>query len=97
MSLSAAQVTLLANWVNAGGNLIALRPDAQLAGLLGLTPAGGTLADAYLKVDASSSPGAGIVDETIQFHSAADRYALNGATAIATLYSNATPRRRTRR
>ena len=37
MSLSAAQVTLFTNWVNAGGNLIAMRPDKQLAGLLGLT------------------------------------------------------------
>ena len=28
---------MLTNWVNAGGNLIAMRPDKQLAGLLGLT------------------------------------------------------------
>ena len=34
--------------------------------------------------------GAGIVEQTIQFHGAADLYTLNGATAIATLYSNAT-------
>ena len=32
----------------------------------------------------------GIVNETIQFHSAADLYTLNGATSLATLYSNAT-------
>jgi hypothetical protein len=30
------------------------------------------------------------VGSTIQFHGTADRYALNGATAVATLYSNAT-------
>ena len=35
--------TLLTNWVQAGGNLIAMRPDKKLAGLLGLTDAGGTL------------------------------------------------------
>ncbi len=35
-------------------------------------------------------PGAGIVGETIQFHGAADRYTLAGATSVATLYSNAT-------
>lgn len=90
MSLTAAQVTMFANWVNAGGNLIAMRPDKQLAGLLGLADAGGTLAEGYLRVDTSRTPGNGIVDETIQFHGAADRYTLNGATAVATLYSNAT-------
>ena len=30
------------------------------------------------------------MDETIQFHGSADRYTLNGATALATLYSTAT-------
>ena len=35
--LTAAQVTILTNWVAAGGNLIAMRPDKQLGGLLGLS------------------------------------------------------------
>ena len=35
-SLSTGQVTMLTNWVNAGGNLIAMRPDKKLASLLGL-------------------------------------------------------------
>ena len=34
---------MFTDWVTAGGNLIAMRPDTQLAGLLGLTDAGGTL------------------------------------------------------
>lgn len=89
-SLTSAQVTMLSDWVNAGGNLIALRPDAQLAGLLGLTPASGSLAEGYLLVNTASAPGQGIVNETIQFHGTADHYNLNGATAVATLYSNAT-------
>ena len=38
----------------------------------------------------SMPPGAGIVGSTIQYHGTADRYTLNGATAVATLYSNAT-------
>ena len=38
--LTAAQVTMFTNWVTGGGNLIAMRPDKQLAGLLGLTDAG---------------------------------------------------------
>ena len=90
MTLTAAQVTMLTDWVNGGGNLVAMRPDKQLAGLLGLTDAGTTLANAYLKVDTSAAPGAGIVGQTIQFHGTADRYTLNGATDVATLYSNAT-------
>ena len=81
---------MLSNWVNAGGNLIAMRPDGQLAGLLGLTSAGGTLGNAYLDVDTSAPPGTGITGETIQFHGSADRYTLNGASAVATLYSGPT-------
>ena len=46
---------MLSDWVNAGGNLIAMRPDGQLAGLLGLTAAGATLANAYLKVDTTAA------------------------------------------
>ncbi|MFP5415901.1 MAG: DUF4082 domain-containing protein [Actinomycetes bacterium] len=86
---TSAQVTLFADWVNAGGNLIAMRPDSQLAGLLGLVPAGGTLSEGYLRVDTSTRPGSGIVGETMQFHGTADRYTLNGARAVATLYSGA--------
>jgi len=89
-ALTPAQVTALTGWVNGGGNLVAMRPDKQLAGLLGLTDAGSTLANAYLKVDASAPPGAGIVNSTIQYHGTADRYTVNGATSVATLYSNAT-------
>ena len=90
MPLTAAQVTMLSNWVTGGGNLIAMEPDAQLAGLLGITPGGTTLADGYLLVDTSIAPGNGIVGQTMQFHGTADRYTLNGATSIATLYSSAT-------
>jgi fibronectin type 3 domain-containing protein len=88
--LNSSQVSALTNWVNAGGNLIAMRPDKQLAGLLGLTDAGTTLSNAFLRVDATQPPGTGIVNSTIQFHGAADRYNLNGARAVATLFSNAT-------
>jgi hypothetical protein len=89
-ALTTAQVTLLTDWVNAGGRLIAMRPDAQLASLLGITPASSTLANGYLLIDTSAAPGQGLVNQTIQFHGTADLYTLNGATAVATLYSNAT-------
>ncbi|BAY66050.1 WD-40 repeat-containing protein [Calothrix brevissima NIES-22] len=89
-TLIPAQVTMFSDWVNAGGNLIAMRPDKQLASLLGLTDAGSTLANGYLLIDNTKFPGNGIVNQTIQFHSEADRYTLNNATSLATLYSNAT-------
>jgi len=89
ISLSSAQATMLADWVSGGGNLIAMHPDKQLAGLLGLTPTSSTLTDAYLLVQNSSGAGAGIVGQTIQFHGSADLYTPNGAAILATLYSTA--------
>ncbi len=89
MPLSASQAGMLGDWVNGGGNLVAMRPDSDLAGLLGLSGASGTLGDAYMKVDTSSAPGEGIVGQSMQFHGTADRYALSGADAVATLYSDA--------
>lgn len=89
MALSQAQADMFSAWVTAGGNLVAMRPDDKLASLLGLTDQGTTRTNQYLLIDTSSAPGSGLVNETIQFHGVADNYALNGATAIATLYSDA--------
>jgi hypothetical protein len=89
VTLTAAQVTTLSNWVGSGGNLIAMRPDKKLAGLLGLTDAGTTLSEGYLLANTNSGPGAGIVGQTIQFHGTADRYTLSSASSLATLYSSA--------
>ena len=52
-ALSDAQVSLLTNWVQGGGNLVAMRPDKKLAGLLGLTRRGG---HAQQRVHAASTP-----------------------------------------
>ena len=85
------QVPIFENWVNGGGNLIAMRPDKDLASLLGLTEdASPPLDNGYLLINTLAPPGNGIVGETMQFHGMADRYILNGATGIATLYNNAT-------
>ena len=88
--LTAAQASMLEGWVTAGGKLIAMRPDTRLAGLLGLSSTGSTLAEGYLLVDTNTAPGRGITGQTMQFHGTADRYTLAGATAIARLYTNAT-------
>ena len=90
VAITDAQVTALTDWVNAGGNLIAMRPDSRLLGLAGLTAQSGTVSNGYLAVDASTEPGAGITTETMQFHGPANRYALSGATAVAGLFTTAT-------
>ena len=87
MPLTAAQVTLLTDWVNGGGNLVAMRPDPQLAPLLGLAAAGAPLDEGYLLADTSAAPGRGIVAQTIQYHGAADRYTTAGAVTVAMLVS----------
>jgi hypothetical protein len=89
VALSPSQVAMFTNYVGAGGNLIAMRPDKQLAPLLGLADTGATLANGYMRIDTSGPPGAGVTGATMQYHNTADRYALAGATAVATLYSDA--------
>lgn len=89
MNISSFQATMLSNWVNAGGTLISFRPAPELSSLFGITKMPGILEDKYLLVDTSSSTGRGIVGETMQFHSAADLYALNGASSLAVLYADA--------
>ena len=91
MPLSAAQVTMLTDWTTAGGTLIAHAAGRAAGGAArDSRDAAGTLANAYLLVNTASGPGVGIVGQTIQFHGTADLYTLNGATALATLYSDAT-------
>jgi len=90
MPLTSSQVAMLTDWVANGGNLIAMRPDKQLVGLLGLSDQSSTLANAYLQVNTAVAPGAGIVSDTIQFHGTADKYVATGASTIATLFSDAT-------
>ena len=89
MPLTGPQVTMLTDWTNAGGLLIAMRPAAPLASLLGISAVGTTLSNAYLQVYTAAGPGVGITGLTMQFHGTADRYTLSGATSLATLYSTA--------
>jgi hypothetical protein len=92
MPLTTAQATALSNWVEDGGKLIAMRPDKKLASLLGISDAASVLSDAYLLVDTSRDPGAGIVNQTIQYHGPADLYTLVGDTQqVAAIYSGPDP------
>jgi hypothetical protein len=87
--LSDAQAGLLSSWVQGGGDLVAMRPDPGLAGVLGLAPGSGTVTDGYVKVS-GAGPSAGITTDTMQFHGAADRWTPAGAAVLATLYTDAT-------
>jgi hypothetical protein len=84
-----AQASALGGWVSAGGNLVAMRPDARLAGVLGLGADTGDLSEGYIGVDTGSPPGAGITGATMQFHGTADLWTLAGARPVATLYAGA--------
>jgi hypothetical protein len=89
--LTDAQAAAFTEWVQGGGNLIAMRPDAKLNGLLGLGAITGTVREGYIKIDTSRSPGAGITGATMQFHGTADRHSPDAGTqAVATLYTDAT-------
>jgi hypothetical protein len=90
VSLNGTQLTAITDWVNAGGNLIAMDPDPALGSLLGLTIGGTTLANGYISVDTSTRVGNGVVGQTMQYHGNATFHTLNGATRLATLYANAT-------
>jgi hypothetical protein len=95
-SLTSAQANLLISYVSAGGKLIAMRPDAQIASLFGLNASAGSLSDGYLKLAPAASwdgslPGAGLTVSTMQVHGTANRYTLlGGAVRLAELYTDRT-------
>ena len=90
MTLSTGQVTTLTDWVNGGGNLVAMDPGPELSTLLGISTVGSTLSNAYLRVDNLTRPGNGIYAGTMQFHGTATQHSLTGASRLATLYSGST-------
>jgi hypothetical protein len=81
--------TMLSDYVKAGGNLIAFRPDKQLSEIFGIIDAKKTVNEGYIKIDTSGTIGKGLVPVTIQFHGISDVYYLDGSEQIATLYTNA--------
>ncbi len=90
MTLSTGQVTTLTDWVNGGGNLVAMDPGPELSTLLGISTVGSTLSNAYLRVDNLTRPGNGIYAGTMQFHGTATLHSLTAASQLARLYSSST-------
>ncbi len=87
--LTSAQAEMFGNYVAQGGRLLALRPDPQLAPVLGFTPLGTSMTGGYLAIDAAAPGGDGFPITTLPFYGTADELVLApGASALATLYSN---------
>jgi len=83
---------MIRRYVIQGGNLIAFRPDPELAGLFGIVPEGRSLAEGYIRIDTAAGQGGGLVPGPLQFHGSADIYTPEGCTILATLYTDrATP------
>jgi hypothetical protein len=87
--LTSAQRDLLSRYVQGGGNLVAFRPDKQLAPVFGISGTGTKMADGYVKIESSNDIGKGLESDTLQFHGESDKYDLNGAIVVAALYSDA--------
>ena len=97
-ALTVGEATLLTDYVNDGGRLIAMRPDSDIANLFGINSISAPLTDGFLKISdtmtltvGSIPPGTGLVTQTLQIHGDADQYSLTGgAITLAQLYSNLT-------
>ena len=87
--ISKSQKAMFSDYVKAGGNLIAFRPEKQLDEIFGIKSENGSIKEGYLKIDVSGGIGKGLVSETIQFHGKSDTYKLDGAERIACLFKNA--------
>jgi hypothetical protein len=88
-SLNGGQVGALSNWVNGGGNLIAMRPGNELAPLAGLGGDAGDVANGYIQINTTSGPGAGLTNQPVQYHDVADIRGLAGAQQVASLQGGA--------
>ncbi|HEX6961502.1 MAG TPA: hypothetical protein VF175_06520 [Lacipirellula sp.] len=91
VELNVAEEQRLRDYVQAGGVLIAARPDRGLSDVFGIEFAGDrpqrTLQ--YFGVDPDRPQGRGITHGGLQYHGLASNYTLRGATGLAYLYANA--------
>ncbi len=84
-ALSPPQAEILGQYVASGSSLVAMRPDAALGGVLGVRSGDSALPEGRLQVIAAHPVARGIPTSALQFHGAANLYALDGAEPIAWL------------
>ncbi|MGE3508976.1 MAG: Calx-beta domain-containing protein, partial [Vicinamibacterales bacterium] len=88
-TLSPVQATLLRDYVNQGGRLIAMRPADQIADLFGLVPQGTSTLNGYMLINQADAAGAGLSTVTLPIRGTASHFSVTGAAAtVATLYSD---------
>ena len=86
--LTATQAALFSNYVSGGGRFVAMRPDAQLAPVLGLGVAAGSTDDGYVGID-GAGVGAGLPAATLPYKGPAMHFDLAaGAVPVAALYAS---------
>ncbi|MEP7257771.1 MAG: hypothetical protein ABI687_05275 [Flavitalea sp.] len=80
------QTIIFSAYVQAGGNLVAFRPDKKLLPILGIQDEKEMISSAYIAIDAASAIGKGLIADPLQFHGEADAYLLKGAKKVASIY-----------
>ena len=94
-SLSSVQANMFTDYVNGGGRLVSMNPDAQIAGLFGLDASAGTMGSGYMKINDTTAwngnnVGSELSNVPLQVHVSINKYNLAaGATAIASIYNDA--------
>lgn len=88
-ALTDSQAAIFASYVKNGGNLIAFRPDKKLAPVFGIKNDRELFYESYMSIDSTSPIGKGLITETLQLHTEADLYLLDGGTKMASLYRDA--------
>lgn len=93
-TLTSGQASMFNSYVaTSGRSLIVMKPDSQLASMLGITRQGtATTVDGYIN-KTTHAVATGMSSSTIQFKGTADNYSItsgSGAVEVAELYSSAT-------
>jgi hypothetical protein len=87
-SINPLKLNMVREYVKNGGKLIALHPYPELAELFGVARPGRSISGGYIRIDTTTEQGKGLSSKLLQFHGNADYYNLNGASSLASLYSD---------
>jgi hypothetical protein len=87
-AITQTQKTMLSDYVEEGGSLIAFIPDNKLCGLFGIENTTETVNEGYIALDPDAEQCIGISTNRMQFHGIANKHALHGGKVIATLVTD---------
>jgi hypothetical protein len=89
--LTASQIEMFEGYVFNGGGLVSLKPAAGFESIFGWERNAGSLSDEYLLYDSAHPVNAGSNPLSLQYHGAADLYALTGGEGLAWLFTKHAP------